>query len=85
MPDLAHLSDDDLLANAHEWRHRALRGEKDARGIARRLEAEGRRRFGAPTMVIAPPANQASPERALWSKSPMTAASAATLESNDRV
>lgn len=53
MSCFAHLPEDDLLVHAHEWRHRALRGERDARGMARRLEAEGRRRFGAPTAPAA--------------------------------
>ncbi len=43
--DLRELQDDDLLAQAKEWRQRALRGEKDARGFAHELECEVRRRF----------------------------------------
>ena len=43
--DLRELQDDDLLAQAREWRQRALRGEKDARGFAHELEREVRRRF----------------------------------------
>lgn len=43
--DLRELQDDDLLAHAREWRQRALRGEKDARGFAHELECEVRRRF----------------------------------------
>ena len=39
------LHDDDLLTHAREWRQRALRGEKDARGFAHELECEVRRRF----------------------------------------
>ena len=43
--DLRELQDDDLLAYAREWRQRALRGEKEARGLAHELECEVRRRF----------------------------------------
>lgn len=43
--DLRELPDDDLFAHAREWRQRALRGEKDARGFAHELEREVRRRF----------------------------------------
>lgn len=43
--DITELDDDDLLAHARDWRQRALRGEKDARGIAHELECEVRRRL----------------------------------------
>lgn len=43
--DLRELHDDVLIAHARDWRQRALRGEKDARGIAHELECEVRRRF----------------------------------------
>ena len=33
------------MAQARDWRQRALRGEKDARGLAHELECEVRRRF----------------------------------------
>lgn len=46
--DVQELNDDELLAQAREWRTRALRGEKDARGIAHELEREVRHRFGVP-------------------------------------
>jgi hypothetical protein len=42
------LPDDELIAQARAWRQRALRGERDARGIAHELEREVRRRFGSP-------------------------------------
>jgi len=47
MMDVQELQDDELISQAREWRRRALRGEKDARGIAHELEREVRRRFGA--------------------------------------
>lgn len=43
--DFHQLSDEDLVARAKEWRLRALRGDKDARGAAHELECELRRRF----------------------------------------
>ncbi|WP_293194609.1 hypothetical protein [Ottowia sp.] len=39
------LQDDELLAQARDWRQRALRGETDARGFAHELECEARQRF----------------------------------------
>ncbi len=42
--DIRALQDDELMALAREWRLRALRGEKDARGFAHELECEVRRR-----------------------------------------
>lgn len=43
--DIRELQDDELVAQARDWRQRALRGEKDARGFAHELEREVRRRF----------------------------------------
>lgn len=43
--NLQVIPDEDLLARSKEWRLRALRGDKDARGIAHELECELRRRF----------------------------------------
>lgn len=42
--EINELLDDELLARAREWRLRALRGEKDARGMAHELERELRQR-----------------------------------------
>lgn len=46
--EIQELQDDELIAQAQEWRLRALRGEKEARGMAHELEREVRRRFGNP-------------------------------------
>lgn len=46
--EIQELQDEDLMAQAREWRLRALRGEKEARGMAHELEREVRRRFGNP-------------------------------------
>jgi hypothetical protein len=43
--DTQALQDDELIALAREWRQRALRGDKSARGMAHKLECEARRRF----------------------------------------
>lgn len=43
--DIRELQDEALVAQARHWRLRALRGEKDARGLAHELECEVRRRF----------------------------------------
>lgn len=42
--EINELPDDELMAQAREWRLRALRGEKDARGMAHELERELRQR-----------------------------------------
>lgn len=55
MMDVQELQDDELIAQAHEWRRRALRGEKAARGIAHELEREVRRRFGTREAVVQQP------------------------------
>ncbi len=44
MMQIRELPDDELMTLAREWRLRALRGEKDARGIAHELEREQRQR-----------------------------------------
>lgn len=46
--DIQALPDEELVARATEWRQRALRGEREARGFAHELECEARRRFGSP-------------------------------------
>ena len=43
--DIRELQDDELVAQARGWRQWALRGEKDARGVAHELERQVRRRF----------------------------------------
>lgn len=40
------LQDEELVTLAQEWRQRALRGDKNARGIAHELERAVRQRFG---------------------------------------
>ncbi|MDP9894580.1 hypothetical protein J2W32_003456 [Variovorax boronicumulans] len=46
MTELTDLDEASLAEHAAEWRKRALRGEKQARGIAHALETEMRRRSG---------------------------------------
>ena len=45
--DTKALQDEELMTLAREWRQRALRGEKDARGVAHELERAVRHRFGS--------------------------------------
>lgn len=42
------LQDHELMAQAKEWRARALRGDKKARSVAHSLEREVRHRFSTP-------------------------------------
>jgi len=44
MTAIRDLSDEDLTLHAQEWRQRALRGDKSARGGAPAVETELRRR-----------------------------------------
>ncbi|MNT67389.1 hypothetical protein D3C72_2055250 [compost metagenome] len=63
--DIRELQDDELLVHAKEWRQRALRGEKDARGLAHELECEVHRRF--PRNDAPPPPHQTAQRRwILW-------------------
>ena len=55
------LQDDELISQAREWRRRALRGEKDARGIAHELEREVRHRFGGRETAVQPPLPEIRP------------------------
>lgn len=56
MTAISDLSDDELALYAQEWRQRALRGEKTARGVAHALETELRRR-GAGAFAQTSPVN----------------------------
>lgn len=53
--DIRELQDEELSAQAREWRQRALRGERYARGMAHELEREVRRRFVAPMNDVQQP------------------------------
>lgn len=55
MMNMQELQDNELISQAREWRRRALRGEKDARGIAHELEREVRHRFGVRETVAQQP------------------------------
>lgn len=62
MMNAQELQDDELTSQAREWRRRALRGEKDARGIAHELEREVRHhRFGARETAVQPPLPEIRP------------------------
>ena len=53
MPEFGQFTDDELLAQAHDWRRRALHGDKNARGMAHAMETEIRRRVGNPKTSFA--------------------------------
>ncbi|MNT37334.1 hypothetical protein D3C72_1734690 [compost metagenome] len=52
--DVCDLDNDELLAQAKEWRLKALRGERDARGLAHELEGEVRRRIPSTYVPLVP-------------------------------
>ena len=56
MAAIGDLNDDDLMLQAQQWRQRALRGDRSARGVAHALETELRRR-GARNVAHTAPAN----------------------------
>jgi hypothetical protein len=56
MTAIGDLSDEDLTRHAQEWRQRALRGDRSARGVAHALETELRRR-GASSFAQTSPAS----------------------------
>ena len=70
MTEITELNDDDLPRFAQEWRQRALRGDKQARGVAHALETELRRRgratAPAPVELDTRPATLRQPARPWW-------------------
>ena len=65
------LSDEELEAQANQWRRRALQGDLHARGTAHELEREIRRRHGAPgtnydTLDLRPLDLRAAAQRRWW-------------------
>ena len=60
------LTDDELAAQAAEWRRRALHGEHDANDRAQVLERELRRRSGALSTLGADLRAPASRRRPWW-------------------
>lgn len=65
VPQLAHIQDDELERLATAWRGRALKGDKEANGIAHLLEVERRRRLRASQMAELPPEPEPAP-RVWW-------------------
>lgn len=55
LPHLGHMDDDELERLAKNWRAQALRGDREANGIAHALEVEQRRRLRASQMMHLPP------------------------------
>jgi hypothetical protein len=63
-PQLGHIDDDELERLAVIWRAQALRGDREAFGIAHALEVERRRRQRASQLASLPP--EPVPERRWW-------------------
>ena len=62
-PQLDHIADDEIDRLAVEWRRRALRGDREAYGIAHALEVEQRRRLRPSQMA---PLTSAQAVRRPW-------------------
>ncbi|VTU45106.1 hypothetical protein SRS16P2_00006 (plasmid) [Variovorax sp. SRS16] len=62
---LGHLDDEELERLAVSWRTLALRGDREANGIAHALEVERRRRMRASQLAQLPPQPLATP-RPWW-------------------
>ncbi|MEP6723086.1 MAG: hypothetical protein ABJA77_16705 [Variovorax sp.] len=65
LPQLGHIEDEELERLAISWRAQALRGDREAYGIAHALEAEQRRRLRASQMAQLPP-EPVAPQRPWW-------------------
>lgn len=64
VPQLAHLDDAELARLAAIWRTQALRGDREANGIAHLMEVERRRRLRHSQMQ--PLAPTVAPRRPWW-------------------
>ncbi|MGJ7497995.1 hypothetical protein ACSFA8_23375 [Variovorax sp. RT4R15] len=64
-PQLGHIDDEELERLATFWRGQALRGDREAYGIAHALEVEQRRRLRASQMAQLPREPVAAP-RPWW-------------------
>ena len=80
LPPLGHLDDDELVGLAVHWRTQALRGDREANGIAHALEVEQRRRLRVSQLQSLPPEPAAPPRPwwQFWKASSSNAAVAAT-------
>lgn len=65
IPHLGHVDDEQLERLAVSWRAQALRGDREAYGIAHALEVERRRRLRDSQMAQLPPEPAARP-RPWW-------------------
>ena len=66
-PEPSNVSDTDLAQLAHHWRARALRGEREAFGVAQAFEVEQRRRLRDSFYVDLEPAKTAfQTDRPWW-------------------
>ena len=66
-PHPTNVSDTDLAHLAHHWRARALRGERDAFGVAQAFEVEQRRRLRDSFFVdLSPMKSEYQTDRPWW-------------------
>jgi hypothetical protein len=79
-PLVAHIGDAELERLASIWRTQALRGQREAYGIAHALEVEHRRRLRASQMALLPPEPEAPPRRwwQFWRSAPADATAGET-------
>ena len=70
LPPLGHLDDDELVGLAVHWRTQALRGDREANGIAHAYEVEQRRRQrlsqSLQSPVLAAPVGPVTRSRPWW-------------------
>lgn len=71
-PQLGHLADEEVERLAAAWRAQALRGDREANGIAHALEVEKRRRLRASQLAQLPPEPAAPPPPSwkFWERRP---------------
>ena len=66
-PNPSDINDSDLAQLAHHWRARALRGEREAFGVAQTFEVEQRRRLrDSAYLDLAPVTTEYQPGRPWW-------------------
>lgn len=66
IPQLGHVEDEELDRLAVTWRAQALRGDREANGIAHALEVERRRRLRASQMATLPEPELQQARRPWW-------------------
>ena len=73
LPHLGHVDDEEFERLAKTWRAQALRGDREANGIAHALEVERRRRLrGSQMAQLSPDPEPARPWWKFWKVAPTT-------------